>query len=58
MFFVMFIVLYLSEDPVNSTPDVSYFLIFSGPPVRDTMCDVIIFLKILGSILAQLRPGH
>ena len=37
-----------SEDPVNSTPDVSYFLRFSGPPVRDTMCNMVIFFENFG----------
>ena len=33
----------IPEDPVNSTPDVSYFLFFSGPSVRDSMCNMVIF---------------
>ena len=50
---------YLPEDPVKSTPDVSYFLFFSGPSVRDTMCNMVFFLKILRHIFfTQLGRGH
>ena len=31
------------KGPVNSTPDVSYFLFLSGLPVRDTMCNMGVF---------------
>ena len=35
----------IPEDPVNSTPDVSYFLFFYGPPVRNTMCNMVSFFE-------------
>ena len=48
----------VTEDPLNSTPDVSHFYFFSGRPVRDTMCNMVFFLKIFRSILTQIRQGH
>ena len=51
--------LLIPEDPViNSLLGVSYFLFFSVPPVWDTVCNMVIFLKIVGPIFTQLRPGH
>ena len=56
---LILLVLRLPEDPVNSTPGVSHFYFFLGRPARDTMCNLFFFfLKILGSILTLLRPGH
>ena len=46
------------EDPVNSTPYVSLSLFISGPPFRDSLWNMVIFLKILESIFTQLRPGN
>ena len=38
------LIIYLPEDTVNSTPNVSHFLFFYGPPARDTMCNMVIFV--------------
>ena len=48
----------LPEDPINSIPEVSVFLFFSCLPVRGTMCNMVLFLKISGSIFTPFRPWH
>ena len=53
-FFLVFEFLNILQlDPVDSTPDVSYFLFFSVPPIWDTMCNIVFFLKILKSIFIK-----
>ena len=51
--------LYLPEDPVNSSLYLSYFFFLSGPPVQDSMCNMVTFFnQNLRPILTQLRERH
>ena len=51
LFFLFF------EHLVNSNSDVSYFLFFSGPPVRDTMCNMDIFFENFGVHFYTIKIG-
>ena len=50
-------VIYLPEDPVKSIPAVSYFFIFSEPPARDNMSNMIIFFENLEVLFYAIKTG-
>ncbi len=55
---IVFLFIYIPEDPAYSTPDGSHFFFFSGRYVRGTMCNCVFFFNFFGSIFPHIRPDH